>query len=414
MANSTESGPRGRESAAPLREELEAALDVLREVAGGLPARSVFVTGSAATGEWAGLRLEDGWHFLSDVDVGVVWEPRSLDAENRVREKVVAALRKRSEERDWAHPPTMNIGFFTVSELSAQAPKPGTLEMINRATVVVGDRSIREHFPPLTVDDLTWEEAVRLLGNRVLELLKYTPSDPIRPADYYRLGKMFCDLATALLIPEGGYVAGYTQRAARLPAMLNERPLSPKLRRLRGRLIESVEFWTRFRTAPDMELLEDRYGQDPLGEHAPALINGIWCEARSLMEACLEALLPHRLMDEKGRPSPECLSRTSGWGSFRQRIREWRWLARYGDQSAWEIWRRGFRVAFRLSPVEITYLIGFILYVRSVDGPPPCYLDEDLVKSLSRWYPLPNGDWSSGEEVREGLIRLWHFWLPRI
>ena len=208
--------------------------------------------------------------------------------------------------------------------------------------------------------------------------------------------------------------SGYRERSRRLPALLNDRSLSPKLHRLRGRLLESVEFWTDFRIAPDVETLRGRYATEPLGEGGRALYGGIWCEARLLLEACLEALLPHRLLDRTGRPCPEGLSRTSGWGSWRQRIREWRWLGDYEADDRLHVWRRGFGVAFRLSPVEITYLIGFILFVRTVDGPPPCYLDDDLVQSLERWYPLPHAPWTTGEEVREDLIRLWRYWLPRI
>ena len=127
-----------------------------------------------------------------------------------------------------------------------------------------------------------------------------------------------------------------------------------------GRLLESVEFWTNFRIAPSVETLRARYAIEPLGESGRALYGGIWCEARLLLEACLEALLPHRLLDRTGRPCPEGLSRTSGWGSWRQRIREWRWLGGYETDDRLHIWRRGFGVAFRLSPVEITYLIETI------------------------------------------------------
>ena len=46
----------------------------------------------------------------------------------------------------------------------------------------------------------------------------------------------------------------------------------------------------------------------------------------------------------------------------------------------------------------LTQIIAFILFTRSVDGPPPCYLDEELVDNLARWYPLPHESWETGEE----------------
>jgi hypothetical protein len=396
------------------RSELEAAFSTLKSSVAEHPCRALFVTGSAITGEWAALEMPDGWHFLSDLDIGVVRDRREPEIEAAIRRSLAERFAELAGERGWAQPPVLNLAFFLPFELTTQSPKPGTLEMINRAMVLAGDRSIRERFPALTVEDLTWEESIRLLGNRVLELLENPPGPVPLPIDYYRLGKFFCDLSTALLIPEGGYVSSSRERAARLPALLSDRPLPPRLHRHRDRLIESVEFWTRFRTQPDLDLIKEWYGPDPLGPEGMGLLSGLWCEARPLLEACLEALLPYRLLNERGRPSPQQLSRTSGWGTWRRRVREWRWLARFSGAPAAEVWRRGARVAFRLSPVEITYLTGFILFLRSVDGPPPCYVDEELVHYLERLYPLPNGGWSTGEDVRRELVRLWRFWLPRI
>jgi hypothetical protein len=401
--------------AGPVKEELDAALEVMTRVVQDAPwVGSLFLTGSAVTGEWAAQHSESGWCFFSDIDVGIVCDERELGREQALRQAIVNALDAFGQSRDWQAAPQVNIAFFTRPELRTQAPKPGTLEMINQAMVLVGDRSIRDHFPPLTVEDLTWEQSVRLLGNRVLELLSHPPGEEIQLLDYFRLAKFFCDVPTALLIPEAAYVSGYRQRANRLPSLLNDRALPPKLHRRKGALIESVEFWTEFRYNPNAEVLRERHHTEPLGEEGRALHSGLWCEARLTLEACLESLLPHRLLSADGRPEPSALGRTSGWGTLRERMREWRWLASYSGEAAPQVWRRGARVAFRLSPVEITYLIGFILFLRGVDGPPPCYLDDDLVRSLERWYPLPHERWETGEDVRNGLIRLWRYWLPRI
>lgn len=398
-----------------IRRELDAVVHTLQQVmTSHKAARSAFLTGSAVTGEWAAVELSDGWYIFSDLDIGVIADPRDPALEKAIRADMRGAIDRLATERHWLRAPGANVGFFTFRELAYQAAKPGTLEMINQATVLWGDRSIRDHFPPLGVEDLTWEEAIRILGNRVLELLERPGSDEIRPLDYYRLAKLYCDFATAMLIPEGGYVTGSRQRAQRLPAMLSDRPLPPKLERSRDRLIESVEFWTAFRSSPRMELLRERYGMEPVGEEGRALYGGIWCEARRLLEACLEALLPHRLLDTNGRPDPAAIARSSGWGSWRHRVREWRWLSQYDGVPTARTLARGARLAFRLSPVEITYLMAFILFGRSVDGPPPLYLDDELIAALSRWYPLPHRRWTTGEETRVGVVELWRYWLPRI
>jgi hypothetical protein len=365
------------------------------------------------SGEWSVWRDEVGLRFLSDVDIGVVCDSRGPDPERQLRGRVRERVVDLARDRGWSDPPDLNIGFFTREELSAQAPKPGTLEMINQALIVWGDRSVREHFPTITAEDLTWEESIRLLGNRVMEVLANPPGASIQVVDYYRISKLFCDYATALLIPEGAYVSGYRKRAERLPALLNERPLPTALARHKDTLIEAVEFWTRFREQPNVAVLAERYSAPPLGEEGRALYGGIWSEARRLLTVSLEHLLPHRLLDERGRPVPESLGRTSGWGSLRQRLREWRWLARYSHAPT-TVWRRGFSIAFRLSPVEITYLTGFMVFQRAADGPPPVYLDPDLIAAMERWYPLPHERWETGEEVRAGLLELWRYWLPRI
>ncbi len=398
-----------------VQRELDATLELLRDVVSSVHwPRALFLTGSAVTGEWAATRGSDGWRFFSDLDLGVVADTRVPDAERVLRDTIRERVRLLSADRDWSGPPEVNIAFFTEEELRSQAPKPGTLEMINQAKVVWGDRDVRLSFPPITAEDLTWEESIRLLGNRVLELLAHPPGEHPELIDYFRLAKLFCDLPTALLVPEGAYVSGYRKRADRLPALLGDRALPPKLHRSRNALIEAVEFWTEFRFEPSVEKLQARYAAEPLGEEGRALHGGVWTEARRLLEACLEALMPHRLLDADGRPEPSALGRSSGWGSLRSRVREWRWLANYADGATLHVWKRGVGVAFRLSPVEITYLTAFILFLRSVDGPPPVYIDPDLVRSLERWYPLPHDDWTSGESVREGVVRLWRYWLPRI
>jgi hypothetical protein len=232
--------------------------------------------------------------------------------------------------------------------------------------------------------------------------------------DFYRVSKLYCDFATALLVPDGAYVSGYANRARQLREVYAERSLPPKLSRRLDVILDDIDYRTRFRTQPSMELLIERYPAAAEHDEVRAVLGGVWCEARRSLEACLEALLPHRLLNADGRPSPSSMSRSSGWGSLRHRVREWRWLANRDPEDAASIWRRGFGLAFRLSPVEITYLIGFVLFLRNVDGLPPCYLDDDLVDSLERWYPLPHQEWTTGEGIREDVVRLWRYWLPRI
>lgn len=395
--------------------ELAAISDTLRATMNGDGVfRTLFMTGSAVTGEWAADHTPEGWVFYSDLDLGVICEHRDRETENRLRARLQTRLDELGHVRQWKSPPETKVAFFSIPELAAQAPKPGTLEMVNQGRVLWGDRAIRDHFPALTVEDLTWEEAIRLLGNRVIELMENAPEDEVTANDYYRLSKLFCDFATALLVPESAYVTGYRQRASRLPALLNDRPLPPRLSILRDRLIEAVEFWTDFRVLPDVNVLRERYRTEPTGDEGRGLYNGIWCEARILLGACLEALLPYRLLDERGRPEPAALKRASGWGSLRMRVREWRWLARYSGTSSAAVWRTALRNAVRRSPVEITYLSAFLVFMRGVDGPPPYYLDEDLHAALDEVYPIPHEPFATGEEMREGLIRLWRFWLPRI
>ncbi len=227
---------------AALRTTLARALPAILEPARPFRPRGLLLSGSAALGEAVGWEADDpaGRLVLSDLDLGLVTADLVPEAE---RIRIVAGARTAGTVTGQTGPPgdvaglqgagrwsgdetspadaaasprvEVTLGFYESAWWTRQAPTPGMADARARGIVVWGDARLLERLPgPVAARVPSWE-AVRLVGNRALELLAAPGPQSVptlRPRGWHALAKAVTGLWTARLIIEGRYRTGWAAR----------------------------------------------------------------------------------------------------------------------------------------------------------------------------------------------------------
>ena len=182
----------------------------LRLVPYGL--RGIVLGGSASLGEAVGWEDPADRFVLSDLDLGVVTDLPVPDAQrNALMEEARASVDPAGPE------PT--LGFYESRFLGSQAPTLGLVDLRERGRVVAGEQDLARRFAgPAPREIPTWE-ALRLLGNRALELLRAPLSEEDtrdRARAWFAAAKLGTAPWTARLVSQGRYRIGWRARVALL------------------------------------------------------------------------------------------------------------------------------------------------------------------------------------------------------
>ena len=94
-------------------------------------------------------------------------------------------------------------------------------ELLNCGEVLYGDPDILLNKTRRMGSQISEEDGWRLLANRTLELLEIVPElltgkPQLSEAAQYRLTKLYCDMATSVLVFKGEFVTGYQGRCEAL------------------------------------------------------------------------------------------------------------------------------------------------------------------------------------------------------
>lgn len=231
---------------AALHAALARAVPAILEPARPFRPRCLLLSGSAALGEAVGWEAGDPAErvVLSDLDLGLVTADRVperarvriLDAARAagasmssagVTEDVAGGRRTEGSARGSTPPQgssaspkvEVTLGFYESAWWTRQTPTPGTIDARSRGIVVWGDTAFPARLAGPAVERVPVWEAVRLVGNRALELLASPGSQAgpdLRPHGWYALAKAMSSLWTARLIVEGEYRTGWGPRRALL------------------------------------------------------------------------------------------------------------------------------------------------------------------------------------------------------
>ncbi len=92
-----------------------------------------------------------------------------------------------------------------------------TYELKHCGRVIAGDETILQSIPDYSADELSREDAWRLLCNRLIEVLECAEElsgerGPFSPELQYRIVKLYLDMATSVLVFVGAYAPSYRER----------------------------------------------------------------------------------------------------------------------------------------------------------------------------------------------------------
>jgi hypothetical protein len=242
-----------------LRGALARAIPAILGPAASFRPRCLLLTGSASLGEAVGWEGGDDSErlVLSDLDLGLVTADRIPPAARRV---IQAAARAAGWQEPY--PVETPLGFYESAWWSRQVPTLGMVDARDRARVAWGDPAIPARLSVPSPGRIPAWEAVRLAGNRALELLAAPgPRDAprLRPRGWFALAKAVTGLWTARLVLEGRYRTGWAERRAVLE--VEGRPGDP--------VADAARAWAPFLAAPSFRNLPE--GGAGLGGYRAAL-----------------------------------------------------------------------------------------------------------------------------------------------
>jgi hypothetical protein len=184
----------------------------------GARLKALILTGSLARDEATWRNTDHGVYFLSDAEFMVI----VADSAKVPSPEVVTLICSGVEEelRNQGIICKLSLGVLYESFLLDLGETIFGYELLTCGEVVYGDGGLLRD-KARRVSQISHEDGWRILANRTVELLEIAPElvdgpEPLSEAAQYRLTKLYCDMASSLLVFKQEFVAGYQARATRL------------------------------------------------------------------------------------------------------------------------------------------------------------------------------------------------------
>lgn len=237
------------------REVLESLVPALADALRPHGLRALLLGGSAALGEAVGWAGPDPARFmLSDLDLtAITRDVVPLPAANRIQ----AWLLEQAPTRPG---PSVTLGLVPIAHCPFTPPTPGMVDLVHSARLLLGEERSWRALPRIQPHRIPRWEALRLTGNRALELLRATLNRHEHPGDrnleiheLHALAKAATGLFTSSLILDGTYQTGWRARAGLL---WGTNPSGP------AEVVRLARSWDSFLRAPSMETQPSGQGQE--------------------------------------------------------------------------------------------------------------------------------------------------------
>lgn len=186
---------------------------------------SLVLTGSAARDEVTISNVPGGWKLLSDTEFLVVVH-RNAGTDERAIES--AKRQSAVKLRDAGIDVCIDLAVVVPSYFGSLSPTIFSCELRLCGRVITGDAHVLDLIPKFTINDISREDAWRLLCNRMIEQLEFVDDLQNSPTEltsrlHYATVKLYLDIATSYLIFAGQYAPTYSERAKRLSALTAQR-----------------------------------------------------------------------------------------------------------------------------------------------------------------------------------------------
>jgi len=188
--------------------------------------KAVVLTGSLARNEATWRLTGHGMQFLSDAEFIVIVKDGAKIPSSEAVTLICGAAEE--ELRNQGVLCKLSLGAVHEAFLLSLGETIFGYELLTCGEVVYGDPDILSN-KARYVTRINEEDAWRMLANRTVELLEIVPelvdgAALLSDAAQYRLTKLYCDMATSMLVFKQEFVAGYQARADKL-SKLHERGL---------------------------------------------------------------------------------------------------------------------------------------------------------------------------------------------
>lgn len=362
---------------------LERAVRGLVETLGEESLEAVLLIGAPARGEATVVDTPDGLYSLSDIDLMCV----SSAPAGALRPRV-ASLQSALNEELRPLSKGIDVSVRTRADIASLPPLIATYEMLRSPAVIWGDPGILKSLPTMSVDEIPPAEGLRLLHNRIVEVLLVhehvsspTPDRRAALTILYGMAKLALDAVTAVLYAERNVPPGYDERVEvfRDTVLAENAPL-------RGRLADYVDdlpAWARFKTRGDLDGLAERLG----GRAAPdleGLAREAWRHYARYTEVLWREILGRLTGTEAGDIGlAEAVSLYAGLENVPRSVaRTWR-LSRPGAAPDGLFSKaRLVRGALFASPRQRAYLTAVVAYI-ALAGAADAHVADDLVRRYS-------------------------------
>lgn len=233
-------------------------------------------------------------------------------------------------------------------------------ELRHCGQVVWGDRNALTRVPPFEITQIPLDDAVRLLCNRMVELLELVAVSGLRSkVTKYATVKLYLDMATSFLIFVGAYRPTYRERLKELEKVAaTVRPASVPFPL--PAFVQSIEYCTRLKLRPS-DPLSGVFLSD--AESEQLFIDGV-----RLAHLLWRWELQLFLQLDSNAPDEELLTRWASSQPWMARLRGWVRVVRDANAATTrKNWKRWLKLARHKSPRHGVYAAGCQMFFRIPD-----------------------------------------------
>ena len=364
-----------------------AADQILKEI-GKENIDGILLCGSFATGEGSIVLSSFGTLFLSDIDIVVVINSLSI------HQSVLSGKRKLGSkcERLWGDAKfrgKINIGIYYSTELYSLPPNPGVYDMKEKGLIFFEREGFANRIPLYRPNDITREEAIILIENRVVALLGahrliYEKDKESSLELIYEVSRVYTDILICAMIFTGEYRTGYKSRLEFLKENREHKVLSELFP---FDMLKKIEEWTLLKLDPSSSEIK--------------------ISSRELWEECALDLFHYwKLFQSAGFPKEaknvieDLLSTRKSKYSLPVRLKLWRnYFKRFSlPLKIVRIFNTGTAI-YKYSPKELVANYGIrLLHCRINNG------EASYVNLPPGCFPYDSPEWS---KAAEELYSLW-------
>jgi hypothetical protein len=340
--------------------------------------RSIIVTGSLARDEASLLLKEDSWTVHGDAEFMIVFERNAplpiIGVRAEIRRRIENDLLQRNIRCK------VDLSVVHQSYFRHMPAHIFTYELKHCGRVIAGDECILQSIPDYSAEDLSLEDAWRLLSNRLLEVLEcateLTSDKPLSAALRYKILKLYLDMGTSFLVFVQAYAPTYAGRRAALQRLSRQKMTAGQYP------FDLAGFADLVARCTDEKLLSQRGNDYPIELPCRGAIQ----TARALWRWELA-----RLVGTKSELTDlDLFNRWISLQPFMKRIRGWLYIVRARG------WRRSYLVCLRwlklrkASPRHWIYLVSssLIFQLTADANSSPAPLQAANCVSLSTYLPI--------------------------